>query len=320
MIRLIALIISITIQFLAAYLSLRLMRLTKFRISWIMISLGLVFMAFRQLITLIQWLNDDISLELLYLNDWLGVAIALVFIVGVIYIREIFYSLNRADLDRKRSERKVLNAIINTEEKERQRFAKDLHDGLGPLLSTVKMSMSALAGMKQDEQSLKIIRNTQLITDEAINSIKDISNNLSPHILTSFGVETALKNFINKIKLVSKVKIDFYSDIGEIRLPADTEIVVYRSVCELISNTIKHALAKKIRIEIIRAEELLTLTYNDDGIGFNMEKINREEFRGMGLSNIRTRINSINGTFHYESAIDGGFHAQISIPLPKLYL
>jgi signal transduction histidine kinase len=87
---------------------------------------------------------------------------------------------------------KELNATIRTEEKERRRFAKDLHDDLGPLLSTIKMSVSALSNQKNEENKNEIIQNIDLVVDEAISSIKNISNNLSPHILTNFGLEKAL--------------------------------------------------------------------------------------------------------------------------------
>ena len=143
MVRLIALIISIVLQIIAAVIALRFMKLTKYRLSWILLSLSFVAMSVRLIIQLFEVFRGTPSLTWKMIDEWIGVLISVMIIGGVILIRELFYSLKRADTERVRSEKRVINAIINTEENERKRFAKDLHDGLGPILSTVKMSLSA---------------------------------------------------------------------------------------------------------------------------------------------------------------------------------
>ena len=112
-----------------------------------------------------------------------------------------------------RSEKRVINAIINTEENERKRFAKDLHDGLGPILSTVKMSLSALTDRIKDPSGSVILNNTNHLVNEAINTIKDISNNLSPHVLSNFGLASAISAFTTKINQTKAVEIDFKSNM-----------------------------------------------------------------------------------------------------------
>ena len=143
MVRLIALIISIVLQIVAASIALRFMKLTKYRLSWILLSLSFGFMAVRGIIQLVERFRGTPSYTWQMIDEWIGVLISFMIIVGVILIRELFLSLKRADTERLRTEKRVINAIINTEENERKRFAKDLHDGLGPILSTVKMSLSA---------------------------------------------------------------------------------------------------------------------------------------------------------------------------------
>ena len=157
MIRLVALIISITLQIVAAVLAIRLVRVTKYRASWIFISVGFILMAIKMIIKLMQFLNDDFSFYLRPADDWLGVVIAFLFTAGVFLIGEMFYTLSRAERERKRSERRLVRAIIQTEERERRRFAKDLHDGLGPLLSTARMTMSALLQYERDDHSRQIL-------------------------------------------------------------------------------------------------------------------------------------------------------------------
>jgi signal transduction histidine kinase len=248
-------------------------------------------------------------------DDWLAVVISFLFTAGVFLIGEIFYGLKRAEIDRNRSEKRLLNAIIQTEEKERKRFAKDLHDGLGPLLSTVKMSISALLNSHSKADSKNILENTNLVINEAISSIKEISNNLSPHVLTNFGLVSALKNFTHKINQTKTIHIELLSNMENERFNANTEIILYRATCELISNTLKHANADTITINISKHLRTLTIQFNDDGLGFDTEKTDDLQNRGMGFQNIASRIKSINGIFIINSAPGEGTNALIKVRL-----
>src|SRR5512133_2061134 len=207
MVRLIALIISIILQIIAASIALRFMKLTKYRLSWILLSLSFAFMAVRKIIQLFEFFRGTPSFTWQMIDEWIGVLISVMIIGGVILIRELFYSLKRADTDRLRSEKRVINAIINTEENERKLFAKDLHDGLGPILSTVKMSLSALTDRIKDTAGTLILSNTTLLVNEAINTIKDISNNLRPHVIKNFGLTSAISTFTMKINQTKSVEI-----------------------------------------------------------------------------------------------------------------
>ncbi len=171
MVRLIALIISVVLQIVAASIALRFMKLTKYRLSWILLSLSFVFMAARLIFQLFEYfLGSPFTWQMV--DQWTGVLISVMIFVGVILMRELFYSLKRAEIDRLRSEKRVINAIINTEENERKRFAKDLHDGLGPLMSTVKMSLSALSERIKDQSGTDILNNTNYLVNEAINTLE----------------------------------------------------------------------------------------------------------------------------------------------------
>ncbi|MGE4288856.1 MAG: sensor histidine kinase [Salinivirgaceae bacterium] len=314
MIRLIALLISITLQLVAAIFALRLMRVTKYRASWVLISLGFLLTAIKRTIKLIQFLDDDFSFYLTMADDWLGVIISFLFTAGVFLIGEIFYALKRAEIERNRSEKRVLNAIIQTEEKERKRFAKDLHDGLGPLLSTVKMSISAVLNNKINNQQ-EILENTNLVINEAISSIKEISNNLSPHVLTNFGLVSAIKNFSHKINETKSVNITLASNMENERFDHNVETILYRATCELITNTLKHAKAKNIQLNISKHINTLTIQFHDDGQGFNPDKTLTNVNSGMGFSNITSRIKSINGVFILNSSPGEGTNALIKVRL-----
>jgi len=247
------------------------------------------------------------------IDEWTGVLVSIMIIVGVVLIRELFSSLKRAETDRVRSEKRVINAIINTEENERKRFAKDLHDGLGPILSTVKMSLSALTDRIKDQSGSVILNNTNHLINEAISTIKDISNNLSPHVLTNFGLASAISAFTTKINQTKAVEIDFKSNMEAYRLDNDKEVVVYRAVCELINNSILHSGASRIEIELNKHEKFVTLQFYDNGRGFDTSSLSKEDTKGMGLSNIETRVKTVEGVFILESTPGKGTSALIKL-------
>lgn len=242
-----------------------------------------------------------------------GVLISFMIIVGVVLIRELFYSLKRMDQERVRAEKRVINAIVTTEEKERKRFAEELHDGLGPLLSTVKMSLSTLIEKIKDSPEADILNNTNHLVNEALNTLKDISNNLSPHVLSNFGLASAIAAFTAKINQTGAVEIDFKSNMEGLRLENDKEVVIYRAACELINNSVRHSGASRIEIELNKHEKFITLQYNDDGRGFDSNTLSNEDPKGMGLSNIETRVKSVDGVFILESKPGKGMSALIKL-------
>ncbi len=313
MIRLIALFISIALQIAAAGIALRFMRITRYRLSWILLSASFVLMAVRTLMQLIMYFHGKPSFELMMIDEWMNVLISVMIITGVVLIRELFYSLKRAEIDRARSERRLLNAIINTEETEKKRFANDLHDGLGPLLSTVKMSLSALNTRVTDPVGKDILNNTSHVVNEALNTIKEISNNMSPHVLTNLGVASAISAFAAKVNTTRSIIIDFRTNMEGERFETDKEVVIYRVACELINNGMKHSGASKIEMELHRHQKIITLQYLDNGRGFDMEKISSEEAVGMGIPNIETRVRSVDGVFVIESAKGKGTSALIRV-------
>jgi signal transduction histidine kinase len=312
-VRLIALIISIVLQILAAVIAFRFMKITKYRVSWILLSFSFVLMAVHKIIQLYEYFRGTPSYAWQMIDEWLGVLISFMIIAGVILIREIFYSLKRAEIDRMKTERRVLNAIINTEENEKKRFAKDLHDGLGPLLSTVKMSLSALVNKVKDPSGQEILQNANHVVNEAINTIKEVSNNLSPHVLSNFGLSSAISAFTSKINQTRALDIDFKSNMDNQRLETDREVVIYRAVCELINNSILHSGASHIDIELNKHEKFVTLQFSDNGRGFDTSRLEKEDLKGMGLSNIETRVKSIDGVFILESTPGKGTSALIKI-------
>ena len=206
--------------------------------------------------------------------------------------------------ERKRFELAKLNAIVETEERERLKLAGDLHDDVGPLLSSLNMYLSLLS-RPQTENKNEIVENMQGILKETIGSVREISNNLSPHILTKYGLIAAIKAFTETGK--NLVKIDLKENIGETPLPKIVEINCYRIIKELLNNTLKYAQAKKVEVTLNLHEKMLYLGYRDDGIGFDLEGVISKGETGIGLLNILDRLKALKAIYSMHSEPSKGF-------------
>lgn len=219
--------------------------------------------------------------------------------------------------ERKKMEREILSAIIQTEEKERGRLARDLHDGLGPLLSSLKLYVKVLGSTNDKQKREEMLRTTHEVIDESMGLIKEVSNNLSPHVLNDFGLASAIQSFCKKITLTKAIDIKFDSNVFDLRFETNAEIVLFRVLKELVNNTIKHALASRIEIFLLRTGPQLTLIYSDNGIGFDIQRVLDNRASGMGISNIVNRIGSVNGKLMFESQAEKGIQIKIEIALKK---
>ncbi|MCK5344575.1 MAG: PAS domain S-box protein, partial [Candidatus Heimdallarchaeota archaeon] len=225
--------------------------------------------------------------------------------------KKVVLSIVRDIRERREIQRRILNTIIETEEKERSRFAKDLHDGLGPLLSTTKLYIKALSTIDDPGQKEIAITNSQIAIDEAISSIKEIANNISPHILRNFGLVAALNSYVNKINDTKEIMLDFEANLNK-RLDENCELSLFRIIIELINNTLKYAKAKKASISLNKRKRLVMLDYSDDGVGFDVEK-QLNEPAGRGLLNIVNRTKTLNGKIIFNSEKGKGFNVKIEI-------
>ncbi|MBU2649457.1 MAG: sensor histidine kinase, partial [Bacteroidetes bacterium] len=196
---------------------------------------------------------------------------------------------------------RILGAVINAEEKERARLSKELHDGLGPILSAIKLYVNQLKDESDENEKQELFGITTDIIDEAIENTRTISNNLRPRVIEEYGLVKAIKEFIRKINKTQKIGITFNSENIPEKLNKTLELIFYRIINELINNTIKHAGATHVDVFLEYRDERLVLTYHDDGVGFDEQEIFDHESQGMGLNNILSRIRSIDGDVSFES-------------------
>jgi len=224
-------------------------------------------------------------------------------------------SVIRDTSERKLLDKKILDAVIKTEEQERERFAKNLHDDLGPLLSSIKMYIGSLnVSIDRGKQEF-ILAQLNEIVKEAITTTKEVSNDLSPHILNNYGLVSAIDNFIQKVP--PSVKVNFESSLPSERYSNSIENAFFRIVKELINNTMKHSGAKRIDIKLEEKGQQLSLSYSDNGKGFDLQKQNSSKVKGMGISNIISRAKSLNGIYEIFSKGNMGFSFQIIVPIQQ---
>ncbi|SEW25714.1 tetratricopeptide repeat-containing sensor histidine kinase [Chitinophaga arvensicola] len=186
----------------------------------------------------------------------------------------------------------VLEAMMQGEEKERTRLSKDLHDGVGGLLSAVKMHFCALKYELTFLQQDKGFHHALGMLDDAIGEVRKTAHNLMPDILSRMGLAGALELFCRNVSHSRKLNISFYTSGDIQRFRGNFELTVYRIVQELINNIIKHAHATTALVQLTGHEQLLTITVEDNGVGFENSAHNTA---GMGLKNLRARIKSLNG-------------------------
>ncbi len=200
---------------------------------------------------------------------------------------------------------------INTENKERKRFSADLHDGLGPLLSSIKLFISGLESASEDEKP-EIINYAKNLIDDSIKSVRIISNNILPISLTERGLIEAINSFSQKLRSSKGFDISIEKiNIDDCHFDDDTKAILFRVLQELINNTIKHAEASLINIKFEKDNNQIKINYSDNGKGFDFEKIVNSDKAGLGLKNILNRINTLGGTIDFSSEEGKGLNVNI---------
>lgn len=193
--------------------------------------------------------------------------------------------------EKKEMEKKVLNVILETEEKERKNFAQELHDGVGPLLSTIKMYVQWLGMPVVNVSRSEILADIAKTVDESLVTVREISYRLNPGNLIKLGLTAALKEFAEKINKTGKININIRSNLDK-RFEVRKETILYRVLCESINNTLKYANASEVEIQINYIFDKLKVKYTDDGVGFDLESVTKQN-KGSGIKNIKNRLKSI---------------------------
>ena len=201
--------------------------------------------------------------------------------------------------ENKNVENFVLNKVIETEENDRRQFAADLHDDLGPLLSTIKLRLGMMEKMKGTSELKENIAISNEMMSLVVEKIRTISHNITPHLIESLGLEAAVHDLCGRITELDKIKVEFKSGLNARRFPRQVELHYYRIISELVNNSLKHSAATKITIFLDCLDDVLELTYFDNGKGYN-SKDGIQMSGGIGLRSIMNRVSLINGTIEFQ--------------------
>jgi len=215
----------------------------------------------------------------------------------------------------KEQEMNSVNSFISGQERERSRIASDLHDRLGSLLSTVKLHFSSIEPfLEKDQELAENFSYVISLLDQSVAEVRSVSHNLAKEILTEFGVVGAIENLMEAINSAGNLKLIFINTGFEHRLSYEKEIEIYRIIQELVTNAIKHADASELVIQFVVDADILTITIEDDGVGFDAAKV---KSNGMGLNNIFERTAKINGKYALDTSPGNGATFIFEIPIGK---
>ena len=238
---------------------------------------------------------------------WGGLSLVLMILLGSTY----YFNARVKEVKSKREEETVrYRAMFEAEEKERSRIAKDLHDGLGQLLSTAKLNVAGLEGEVNEEDKI-LVQNAINLIDEAVNEVRTISHNMMPAALMEYGLVSAIKSFTNTINESKALHINFNYKGMDNRLEENKEIALYRVVQEILNNMIKYAKADKITIALNRINNKVHLLISDNGKGFDTSTIHQS--KGIGWRNVFSRVSMINGEIDVISAQGKGTDIRIDV-------
>jgi PAS domain S-box-containing protein len=225
---------------------------------------------------------------------------------------EVFVNCIARDItEKKLADQTLQNAIIQTEEDERKRFADDLHEGIGPSLSALKFYMERIkniSGLSDKEKSA--VDMCYNLVDDSVNQVRKISNKLKPGILYDFGLFKAIKLMVDSYNSSGTCTFELLINTFE---PSEkdqiTEIILYRGIEELIENTLKHSNADQARIVLEQKGNMLAINYSDNGDGFTVSGLRKST----GLTKLKSRVNSLGGGVEINSTKSKGVSVKILI-------
>lgn len=215
-----------------------------------------------------------------------------------------------------RQQETAIRAVMEAEENERQRIAKDLHDGVGQMMSAAKMNLSAFESELRfsSEEQRKSFEKVITLVDESCREVRTVSHIMMPNALLKNNLGDAIREFTGKLNQ-KNLRVVVYTEGLDQRLDSNIETMIYRVVQECVNNTIKHAGASTLDISLIRDKDGISGTIEDNGKGYDSS--DPEKLKGIGIKNISSRIDYLKGTVDFDSAPGRGTVVALHIPLER---
>ncbi|MFL1894572.1 sensor histidine kinase [Aquimarina sp. 2-A2] len=255
--------------------------------------------------------EEAITLKIIVIGMAVIFTLSLAVIVFfILYQRKLLAQQKRHQEKETRYQKELLETSILSQERERNRIAKELHDDVGALLTTTKLYFNQITPDLPKSEIISLTDRSLSFLDTMIESVRTISRDLRPVILEKMGLIEAVQSLVQSIQDTGAVRISFnYQPIQS--LSKSRELNCYRIVQELLNNTLKHANASRILINIKTEKEYLVIAYEDDGKGYNPDT--EDHVEGLGFKNIKSRLSVVSGKFYFPST-QKGFRMSISIP------
>jgi len=287
-----------------------------------------------QKITRLSARNKAVSLQQKLTANQLKLSVmsgALV-LIGIIFLSVFFYQRSRqqrallAGVKLRHNEQvnqlmneqeiNLLETTIAAEQNERKKLAKDIHDNLGSYLATLKYQHEVVKPGAENPKLLQHYSTTAKLISDACAEVRTISHQMATGFNVHFSLVPAINELIQRIHSTSQFNLQWYHFPDQLQLPRETAVSIYKVIQELLSNVLKHARAKKVEFHLHQNPDEINILFEDDGIGFNQVAASE----GMGLLNMRERIDQLNGTFEINSRPSGGTTIVIIVPLkPENY-
>ena len=265
-----------------------------------------------------QQLIEQQQFELTKKQYWIYGSVGLLFLMSLLgfsyYRRNKLKQEKKLQLEVIKQQDLATKGIITAEENERKRIAADLHDGVGQLMSVAKMNLSAFENEIQfNTESQKISFEKVIgLVDESCKEIRSVSHQMMPNALLKSGLASAIKEFLDKLD--SRVlKVNLHTEGLNERIDSNVETVLYRVIQECVNNVIKHAGANTLDISLIKDDDGIAATIEDNGRGFDSK--DKLKFEGIGLKNIASRISYLKGTVDFDSKPGSGTLVAIHVPI-----
>lgn len=210
------------------------------------------------------------------------------------------------------TERRLVEKTVETEQKERNRIATDLHDGLGSLLSSIHLYLKIMeAELREGKDISERIVQLKQLSDLSLQNVEAVINNLEPLFLRKYGLVISLQRMCQRLNKLDKILFEFRTDEFTLQLSKSTDLILYRIFSELTNNALKHSQASRVSLELKSVKQTVVVRYSDDGIGLGPGKVIPEDESKLGLRNIISRVESLGGTHQVVSKPGEGLWVEL---------
>jgi signal transduction histidine kinase len=260
--------------------------------------------------------------RLIFFDDEIGVAIGFIFCAFLLMsmVLILFFYFSRKKIVQKELEKKdleinhqkhLLRAVIITQEDERKRIAQDLHDDISSKLNIVSLNSHLLKTPNLSEKELiEITDNIINLTTKALDNSRAIAHDLLPPVLDKFGLNAAIEELCLEFKSSKSVEVTYKNTIDFAQCGTEKELHIFRILQELMNNSLRHGKATLISIQFEKVGPSFVFQYTDNGVGFDIHTSDNQ--KGLGMKNIESRVNFINGTIKISSSINNGIAVVIN--------